>query len=84
MPIRACQCKGKRVTFAGTITDCLSDLVDNINQVDHTFRGKPKLIEWLATLNNMKAHEELDADQVRQFLFDTETTYNEFHKALTA
>jgi len=62
----------------------LSDLVDALNQLDHSFSGRAKLVEWLAKLNGMKASYELNPDEVRQFLFDTETTYNEFHKALSS
>lgn len=34
--------------------------------------GKTKIKDWLISLNQMKASDELDATQVRQLLFDLE------------
>lgn len=46
------------------------------------FEGKRKVKNWLILLNGMKAHEELNEEQLRQLAFDLESTYNEFHKNL--
>lgn len=62
----------------------LNDLVESIDKcpLDGSFNGNVKLKDWLKRLNSMAANHELDADSSRQFLFDLETSYNAFHKAL--
>jgi ESCRT-I complex subunit VPS28 len=46
------------------------------------FEGKAKIKNWLIKLNGMKAHEELNDDEIRQLLFDLESAYNSFHSLL--
>ncbi|XP_053979073.1 uncharacterized protein LOC128876607 isoform X2 [Hylaeus volcanicus] len=63
----------------------LRDLVDTMNRLSilpSDFDGKDKLEEWLQTLNNMSASDELSDTQVRQLIFDLETSYNAFNKIL--
>ncbi|XP_066593796.1 uncharacterized protein Vps28 [Prorops nasuta] len=63
----------------------LRDLMDTMNRLSilpSDFDGKQKVNEWLQTLNNMSASDELSDNQVRQLIFDLETSYNEFNKIL--
>ena len=48
--------------------------------------GKTKIKDWLISLNQMKASDELDATQVRQLLFDLErylSIFIQLHAAYT-
>lgn len=63
----------------------LRDLVDTMNRLSilpSDFEGKQKVSEWLATLNSMQASDELSESQVRQLLFDLESSYASFNKVL--
>ncbi|XP_017798113.1 PREDICTED: uncharacterized protein LOC108579169 isoform X1 [Habropoda laboriosa] len=63
----------------------LRDLMDTMNRLSilpSDFDGKEKVAEWLQTLNNMSASDELSDTQVRQLIFDLETSYNAFNKIL--
>jgi len=63
----------------------LSDIVDSLNKnisLPPDFDGKVKLRNWLTILNQMKASDELNEEQVRQLLFDLESSYNSYHKTL--
>eukprot|EP01133_Synstelium_polycarpum_P004955 gene4955-5757_t len=62
----------------------LSDLLESLNRNTwlSNFDGKEKIMFWMTTLNKMKASEELDDDQTRQLLFDLDSSYNAFYKAI--
>lgn len=63
----------------------LRDLVDTMNRlsiIPSDFEGKQKVTEWLNTLNSMQASDELSESQVRQLLFDLESSYSAFNKLL--
>lgn len=63
----------------------LRDLVDTMNRLSllpSDFEGKRKVAEWLSTLENMQASDELTDTQVRQLIFDLETSYTAFNKLL--
>lgn len=63
----------------------LRDLVDTMNRLSilpSDFEGKQKVAEWLATLNSMQASDELSESQIRQLLFDLESSYASFNKVL--
>lgn len=63
----------------------LRDLVDTMNRlsmIPENFEGKEKVKSWLETLNSMQASDELNDDQVRQFLFDLESAYSAFSNLL--
>lgn len=63
----------------------LTDLMDTMNRLSilpSNFDGKQKISEWLETLNNMSASDELSDTEVRQLIFDLETSYNAFNKVL--
>ncbi|XP_044746274.1 vacuolar protein sorting-associated protein 28 homolog [Coccinella septempunctata] len=63
----------------------LRDLADTMNRLSilpADFEGKEKVGEWLATLNSMQASDQLSDAQVRQLLFDLESSYSAFNKML--
>ena len=62
----------------------LNDLVESMHKcnLDASFTDHAKVEAWLKKLNSMSANDELDEPSVRQMLFDLESTYNSFHKAL--
>jgi ESCRT-I complex subunit VPS28 len=73
----------------------LSDLMTSLNKsMPKDFEGRAKIVQWLITLNQMRAADELTDDQVREvyptcfdadhhkMLFDIETTYNQFFNAI--
>ncbi|XP_077991308.1 vacuolar protein sorting-associated protein 28 homolog [Glandiceps talaboti] len=63
----------------------LKELMETINRMSSLpsdFEAKPKVNKWLQTLGSMTASDELDEDQVRQMLFDLESAYNDFSRAL--
>ncbi|XP_017472846.1 PREDICTED: vacuolar protein sorting-associated protein 28 homolog [Rhagoletis zephyria] len=63
----------------------VKDLADNMNRlslIPKDFEAKQKVETWLSTLNDMQASDELSEGQVRQFLFDLESSYGDFTKLL--
>lgn len=63
----------------------MKDLYDTMNRLTllpHDFEGKLKIKEWLDTMSSMRASDELDESQVRQLIFDMESSYNAFNKIL--
>ncbi|XP_076766737.1 vacuolar protein sorting 28 [Xylocopa sonorina] len=60
----------------------LMDIMNRLSILPSDFDGKEKVAEWLQTLNNMSASDELSDTQVRQLIFDLETSYNAFTKIL--
>jgi ESCRT-I complex subunit VPS28 len=60
----------------------LSDLVQSLNRIYQDKIHMNKLKEWLILLNKRKASDELDAEQVRQLLFDLESCYTNFQQTL--
>jgi ESCRT-I complex subunit VPS28 len=63
----------------------LTELLEALNKMPNLspdFEGKAKIRAWVATLNRMKASDELDQEQSRQLLFDLESSYTAFHKSL--
>jgi len=60
----------------------LSDCLNRIHSLPPDYEGKAKIQNWLAVLNKMRASEELNEEQVRQLLFDLESSYNAFHGLL--
>jgi len=63
----------------------LRDLMDTINRLSMLpadYEGKQKVSDWLSSLSSMNASDELNETQVRQLLFDLESSYNEFNKLL--
>ncbi|KAI9759308.1 MAG: Vacuolar protein-sorting-associated protein 28 [Chaenotheca gracillima] len=57
----------------------LSDVITSVNKVtDQDFEGRGKIVQWLITLNQMKATEVLAEDQARELTFDMEQAYYGF------
>ena len=61
----------------------LVDTIQSVNKVtDRDFENKQKIIQWLITLNQMRAAEELTQDQARDLEFDMQQAYNGFKATL--
>lgn len=63
----------------------LRDLMDTMNRLTMLpvdFEGKQKVSDWLNSLSSMNASDELNEVQVRQLIFDLESSYNAFNKLL--
>uniref|UniRef100_A0A1L8DVQ3 Vacuolar protein sorting-associated protein 28 homolog n=1 Tax=Nyssomyia neivai TaxID=330878 RepID=A0A1L8DVQ3_9DIPT len=63
----------------------LRDLVDTMSRlslIPENFEGRTKVSGWLSTLNEMQASDELSEAQVRQLLFDLESSYAAFNNLL--
>jgi len=58
-----------------------ADVVNALNKISvlpADFEPKAKVKNWLQTLNGMRATEVLDKDQTRQFLFDLDSSHQDF------
>ncbi|KAI8907310.1 vacuolar protein sorting-associated [Gorgonomyces haynaldii] len=62
----------------------LTDLVQHLNKQMVQYENKQKLRDWLIQLNQLKASDELNQEQVRQLLFDLQQSHNEFNHWLSA
>ncbi|KAM3956629.1 vacuolar protein sorting 28 [Aphomia sociella] len=60
----------------------LLDTMDRLIMLPEDFEGKLKVQEWLDKLSEMSASDELSESQVRQLVFDLETSYGAFNKFL--
>jgi len=60
----------------------LAETMARLSLVPDGFEGKEKVNQWLKTLSSMQASDELAETQVRQLLFDLETSYNAFNRLL--
>ncbi|KAF9807040.1 hypothetical protein SFRURICE_011184 [Spodoptera frugiperda] len=58
----------------------LRDTMDRLIMLPEDFEGKIKVQEWVDKLSEMSASDELSESQVRQLLFDLETSYGAFNK----
>ncbi|PYH49377.1 S-adenosylmethionine-dependent methyltransferase [Aspergillus saccharolyticus JOP 1030-1] len=57
----------------------LSEVIQSVNRVtDADFENRGKIIQWLITLNQMRATEELSEEQARELSFDIEQAYMGF------
>ncbi|KAI1841413.1 hypothetical protein JX266_012424 [Neoarthrinium moseri] len=62
----------------------LTDVIQSVNKVtDRDFENRGKIIQWLITLNQMKATEELSEDQSRELESDINSAYMGFKNILT-
>lgn len=67
-----------------TLHPLLGDIIKSVNNVTSIeFEGKPNIVKWLITLNQMRAAQELNEDQARDFSYDMENAYNGFKATLT-
>ena len=61
----------------------LSDVIQSANKVtDRDFEGRGKIVQWLITLNQMKATEEVSEDQARELELDMNSAYQGFKATL--
>ncbi|XP_013404301.1 vacuolar protein sorting-associated protein 28 homolog [Lingula anatina] len=60
----------------------LMETMTRLSILPADFEGKVKVDEWLKTLGQMQASDELSEQQVRQMLFDLESSYNAFNRIL--
>lgn len=60
----------------------LQSSLTRIPSLPPNLEGAEKVMQWLRTLNNMRASEDLDEDQARQLAMDLENAYTAFHKWL--
>ncbi|XP_026750521.2 vacuolar protein sorting-associated protein 28 homolog [Galleria mellonella] len=60
----------------------LRDTMDRLLMLPEDFEGKLKVQEWLDKLSEMSASDELSETQVRQLVFDLESSYGAFNKFL--
>lgn len=60
----------------------LVETIQAVNKVTGEFENKEKIVQWLITLNQMRAAEELSQDQARELQFDMERAYYGFKATL--
>ncbi|PSN67196.1 vacuolar protein sorting-associated protein-like protein Vps28 [Corynespora cassiicola Philippines] len=71
------------LTEKDTLHPLLVEIIHAVNKVtDKDFEHKGKIVQWLITLNQMKAAEKLNEDQAREFQFDMEQAYYGFKATL--
>jgi ESCRT-I complex subunit VPS28 len=62
----------------------LTDVIQSVNKVtDGDFENRGKIVQWLITLNQMRATEELTEDQSRELELDMNAAYQGFKATLT-
>ncbi|KAK5170905.1 Vacuolar protein-sorting-associated protein 28 [Saxophila tyrrhenica] len=66
-----------------TLHPILVEVIQSVNKVtDRDFENKGKIVQWLITLNQMRAAEELSGEQARELSFDLGLAYEGFKKTL--
>lgn len=61
----------------------LSDVIQSVNRITTgDFDARAKIVQWLITLNQMKATEELGEDQARELELDMNAAYQGFKATL--
>lgn len=66
-----------------TLHPILVDTIQAVNKVtDRDFDNKGKIVQWLITLNQMRAAEELSDEQARELQFDMSSAYDSFKDTL--
>jgi len=62
----------------------LSDVIQSVNRVtDKDFENRGKIVQWLITLNQMKATDELSEEQARELELDIQQAYGGFKRILS-
>lgn len=62
----------------------LTDVIQSVNKVtDRDFENRGKIVQWLITLNQMKATEELGEVQARELELDINSAYQGFKNILS-
>lgn len=66
-----------------TLHPILVDTIQSVNKVTgRDFENKGKIVQWLITLNQMRAAEELTPEQARELQFDLNAAYEGFKATL--
>ena len=66
-----------------TLHPILVEIIQAVNKVtDRDFENKGKIVQWLITLNQMRAAEELSASEARDLQFDLNAAYDGFKATL--
>ena len=66
-----------------TLHPILVETIQAVNKVtDRDFENKAKIVQWLITLNQMRAAQELSAEQARELQFDMNLAYDGFKSTL--
>lgn len=66
-----------------TLHPILVDTIQAVNKVtDRDFENKGKIVQWLITLNQMRAAEDLSPEQARELQFDLNAAYEGFKAVL--
>ncbi|OAK97724.1 vacuolar protein sorting-associated protein 28 [Phaeosphaeriaceae sp. SRC1lsM3a] len=66
-----------------TLHPLLVEIIQAVNKVtDKDFDSKGKIVQWLITLNQMRAAEKLNDEQAREFEFDMQSAYHGFKSTL--
>lgn len=61
----------------------LVEIIQSVNKVtDKEFENKGKIVQWLITLNQMRAADQLSEDQLRELEFDMQQAYYGFKDTL--
>ncbi len=61
----------------------LSEVIQSVNKVtDKDFEGRGKIVQWLITLNQMRATEEVSEDKARELELDMNSAYQGFKATL--
>ncbi|KAF2820731.1 VPS28-domain-containing protein [Ophiobolus disseminans] len=64
-----------------TLHPLLVEIIQAVNKVtDKDFESKGKIVQWLITLNQMRAADKLDDEQAREFEFDMQQAYHGFNR----
>lgn len=61
----------------------LSEVIQSVNKVAPDFEDRGKIVQWLITLNQMKATEELSEQQARELDLDMNQAYQGFKSILS-
>jgi ESCRT-I complex subunit VPS28 len=62
----------------------LTEVIQSVNKVaDTDFENRGKIVQWLITLNQMKATEDLSEEQARELEMDIQQAYQGFRRTLT-
>ena len=63
------------MTSIDQVSPLLSDVITGTKKLD---RGYPKLVEWSSKFSTKKASDNLTEEEIRQFVFDLESSYSAF------
>ena len=69
------------MTAVDQIHPLLNDLLESLSKISSLspdWEGKVKIKNWLIQMNKMKASDELNEEQIRQMLFDLESSYTAY------